>query len=69
MRNTSSSYSLFFRGTSSPFFATRRLAVSAVSEPTVSTVDSAGEGFSRRYCARWALTRATSTLGEKGFSM
>ena len=69
MRNSSSSYSLFFRGTGTPFFVIWWQAVSTASGPAVNSVVSAAAGFSRRYRARWALTRATSTLGEKGFSM
>lgn len=69
MRNSSNSYSLFFSVISTPFFVTRRQAVSALKMSAVNVAVSSAGGFKCRYCARCALIRATSTLGEKGFSM
>ena len=69
MRNSKSSYSRFLSGNSTPFLKICRASSFAMSGPTVSTVGSAGDGCSRSTCARCAFTRATSTLGENGFSI
>ena len=69
-RKRRSSYSLFFKATSAPSTKTRRASFWSRTLPSWSWFRSTPPAcFSRSYWARWALIRATSTLGEKGLVM
>ena len=70
VRNSrSSSYSLFVSVSGLPRTDAECASVSKVRSPTVRTALGFSSGFRRLYCARFAFTRATSTLGENGFSI